>query len=108
MISEEININRETVQLTVMEDLGINKVCEEKKTVPKNLRTTNCSGRWNRVLIFCNELRLANGRIESSLEMNAKFFQYNLEPKWYHMQCKPPGSRCSNKERAAKSEVKKM
>jgi hypothetical protein len=98
MISKEMHINRETVQLIMMEDFGTNKVCA--KTVQKNLTTTNCSRRWNCVLIFCNESRrLAKGRTEcnGNLQADASPRKRGRQSQTVHQEHVPPGSTVSQK-----------
>ncbi|KAL4126684.1 hypothetical protein QTP88_010893 [Uroleucon formosanum] len=107
MLSDELNINRETVRKILIEDLSMKKICA--KMVPKNLSEEQKHVRMTVAQDCLEQLENDPKLLEHVVAGDESwFFQYDPETKRQSQQWLSPASARPKKARMSKSKVKTM
>ena len=107
MMADQLGLNRETVRLVLIEDLGMRKICA--KMVPRLLTDDQKQRRVDACQDILQQLE-ANPELLNNVITGDEswFFRYDPETKRQSLQWKTPASPRPKKARMSKSKVKTM
>lgn len=107
MIADQLTLDKETVRLILVNDLGMRKICA--KMVPRLLTDDQKTRRMTVCQDVLEQLAVNGKLLESVITGDESWvFQYDPETKRQSLQWKTPGSPRPTKARMSKSKVKTM